>query len=367
MSTQVISLRFQRLHIPFRTSFKHSSAERSVTQTVLAFARTTDSIIGYGEGCPRAYVTGESLESCELFLATHLASILEIDSLQSLTSWVDANSTSIDRNPAAWSAIETALLDAFAKTESLSLEALLDLPPLDGSFDYSAVLGVAKPETFSSQLTQYLQLGLRDFKMKISGNQAIDKQNVDTLGAALPTARIRFDANNLWANTDQAICYLSCFAPNFWAVEEPLPVNEFAAMERLAESLHCQIILDESLCRLEQLSHLESDPTLWIPNIRISKMGGLLRSLTIAQRCRSLGMNFILGAQVGETSILTRIALTVANTYRVNLIAQEGAFGVYLLKTDITSAPLMFGKGGKLPAPAPSLGHGIALVPSLLE
>jgi len=360
MSTQVISLRFQRLQIPFRTSFKHSSAERSVTQTVIASARTADSITGFGEGCPRTYVTGENLESCEIFLEIHRASILEIDSVLSLKSWIDTHSTTIDQNPAAWCAIETALLDVFGKAKSRSLEALLDLPPLQGTFDYSAVLGAAKPQEFSSQLTQYLQLGLGDFKMKISGEKVIDKQNMDTLRTALPAAKIRLDANNLWKNTDLAIRYLSLFSPSFWAVEEPLQANALEAFQQLAESLHCQIILDESLCRLDQFISIESNPDLWIPNIRISKMGGLLRSLAIAERCRSLGMKFILGAQVGETSILTRIAMTVANTYRPSLLAQEGAFGVYLLTEDITASPLMFGKGGKLPAPAPSPGHGIA-------
>jgi len=362
MSTKIKALQFQRLRIPFRTSFKHSSAERSVTQAVIAIARTADSTTGYGEGCPRAYVTGESLESCEAFLETHRASILEIDSLEALKIWVDAHATIIDKNPAAWCAIETAILDAFGKAQSCPIEALLDLPPLDGSFTYTAVFGAEKPEVFSSQLAQYLQLGLRDFKIKISGNEAIDKQNFDALHAALPTASIRFDANNLWTHTDQAIRYLSLLSLNFWAIEEPLQVNEFTALQQLAESLQCQIILDESFCRLEQFISIELNPRLWIPNIRISKMGGLLRSLTIAQRCQSLGMKFILGAQVGETSLLTRIAMTVANTHRASLLAQEGAFGVHLLTSDITAAPLMFGKGGKLSAPAPSPGHGIACV-----
>ena len=56
----------------------------------------------------------------------------------------------------------------------------------------------------------------------------------------------------------------------------------------------------------------------------------------------------IIGAQVGETSILTRSALTVANTHCDILLAQEGAFGTYLLKRDITETPLVFGRGGAL-------------------
>jgi L-alanine-DL-glutamate epimerase-like enolase superfamily enzyme len=75
-------------------------------------------------------------------------------------------------------------------------------------------------------------------------------------------------------------------------------------------------------------------------------MGGLLRSLAIAEECRKRGIKFIIGAQVGETSILTRTAISLANAYRDNLIAQEGAYGTHLLEHDITDSPIMFSKNG---------------------
>ena len=97
---------------------------------------------------------------------------------------------------------------------------------------------------------------------------------------------------------------------------------------------------------MEDMTNLQGDPKLWIPNIRISKMGGLLRSLAIAEECGKRGIKFIIGAQVGETSILTRAAISLANACRDHLIAQEGAYGTHLLEHDITDAPIMFGKNG---------------------
>ena len=94
--------------------------------------------------------------------------------------------------------------------------------------------------------------------------------------------------------------------------------------------------------------HVKEDPELWIPNIRISKMGGVVRALDIAEQCRKLGLRFIVGSQVGETSLLTRAALCVAHGYRDCVLAQEGAFGTYLLEHDITDAPIMFGDRGIL-------------------
>lgn len=109
------------------------------------------------------------------------------------------------------------------------------------------------------------------------------------------------------------------------------------------------IILDESFLRLEQFGWIQNDPpSTWIINVRVSKMGGVLRSLAVAQRARELGIPIIVGAQVGETSMLTRSALLVANSYRDLVIAQEGAFGTLLLEQDICDPTLMFGAEGQL-------------------
>ena len=60
------------------------------------------------------------------------------------------------------------------------------------------------------------------------------------------------------------------------------------------------------------------------------------------------GIGVIVGAQVGETSILTRAGLTIATAAGSNLIASEGAFGTHLLQQDLTAPCLMFGAGGEL-------------------
>jgi hypothetical protein len=77
-------------------------------------------------------------------------------------------------------------------------------------------------------------------------------------------------------------------------------------------------------------------------------MGGLLRSLEAVDALRAAGIGIIVGAQVGETSLLTRAGLTVAQHAGTSLVAQEGAFGTQLLEYDIVEPVLMFGGGGML-------------------
>ncbi len=77
-------------------------------------------------------------------------------------------------------------------------------------------------------------------------------------------------------------------------------------------------------------------------------MGGVLRSLAVVEAARAAGIGVIVGAQVGETSLLTRAALAVAHAAGPILVAQEGAFGTLLLTRDVCDPPLMFGAGGRL-------------------
>jgi L-alanine-DL-glutamate epimerase-like enolase superfamily enzyme len=371
------SIEASELAIPFKVAFKHASAERTTTQALWVEARAQDDATGFGEGCPREYVTAESLRSASAFISAHLRDWLgSIRDLGTLADWTARNRGEIDANPAAWTAVELALLDLIGKVEGKPVESLLGLQQIAGSFRYTAVLGDAAPRQFDAQLAHYLKAGFRDFKVKLSGARARDLAKVRALAAAgVPAQAVRADANNLWSDADTAIGHLRALDFPFLALEEPLRAGDYEGMRRIALALDTSIILDESLLRTGQFDRLVDPADRWIANVRVSKMGGLLRSLELAGEARRRGLRVIVGAHVGETSLLTRAGLTVANGSRGVLVAQEGAFGTHLLTCDVVEPPLMFGPGGILDAdglgigPAPGLGlavldpvpHAIAL------
>jgi len=321
---------------------------------------------GYGEGCPREYVTHETLEGAQRFVEQGTRAWLStIDGADALRAHVETHRQEIDANPAAWSAVEIALLDLFGKASGRAVEELLGLPPLSGMFRYSAVIGDASPAAFEGQLAHYLKAGFRDFKIKLAGDLSRDRAKVQSLAkAGVEPSRVRADANNLFADSGAAVAHLAALEFPFAAIEEPLRAGDYEGMRRIAKATSARIILDESLLRIEQLAALQADPATWIANIRISKMGGLVRALALAAEARRLGMRIVVGAHVGETSVLTRAGLTVAQAAGDALLAQEGAFGTHLLEHDVVQPLLMFGPGGILEAgPAASgAGLGLALV-----
>jgi L-alanine-DL-glutamate epimerase-like enolase superfamily enzyme len=93
------------------------------------------------------------------------------------------------------------------------------------------------------------------------------------------------------------------------------------------------IILDESVTKLADLEALHAGPA-YVLNARVSKHGGLLRTLDVIRDARARGIKIIVGSQVGETSILARAGIVAARAAGPDLIGFEGAFGTRLLARD---------------------------------
>lgn len=337
--------------VPFKVVFRHASASRDRAENIIVAVRSDCGKVGYGEGCPRSYVTGETVRSCIAFIRQQEASILaDAGSVEGLRAWIEGHRTAIDRNPAAFCAVELAILDLLGKVADAPIEDVIGLPRLSRTFRYSAILGDAPYPATWWQFRRYWRRGFRDFKIKLSGKAARDRRKIGLLrGKRDPDLRVRLDANNHWLAPEDCIRHIQDLSYDFFAIEEPLRKGDLAGFASVGAHCGCKIILDESLARPEQLDLLDGGEP-WIANLRVSKMGGILRSLTLATKARERGIAIIVGAQVGETSLLTRAALAVANANRDNLAAMEGAFGTYLLRRDLTSPSLTFHGAGLLTA-----------------
>jgi len=355
------SIRAFALEIPFVTTFKHAAAAHARTHALWIEARDQNGLVGFGEGCPRWFVTGETFDSARRFIVSQTPDLLKaIRDPGALYRWTENHASAIDANPAAWTAIELALLDLLGQDTGQPVESLLGLKALAGRFVYTAVLGDASPAQFEAQLERYVRTGFRQFKVKLSGNVARDRAKTDAIVAAGISPRmVRADANNLWGNSAEAIEHVKALDFPFYALEEPLQPGDWEGMRRVGSALGAKIVLDESLLRVSQLDRLGNLAQRWIVNLRVSKMGGLLRSLRFVASARQRGLPVVIGAHVGETSLLTRAALTLAHVARDILHAQEGAFGTHLLARDVVDRPIMFGHGGAIDAASlPRSGRG---------
>jgi len=354
MSKRTIHLEVRPLRVRLKTTFRHAAATRDAGESLWVQAKRNGNK-GYGEGCPRTYVAGDDLESSVKWVEENFSSgKVDFETLDDLKQWVENNSTVIDKYPSAWCAIEMALLDLFSREKGCSVETLLGLDGYKLCGRYTAVLGDDKKWKYTTQADQYLIRGLTDFKIKLNGNLERDREKLHILEDLctqhnVKDIRIRFDANNLWKNRcDEAIAYLTALGGRGFALEEPVGSRNVGDMSKISIAMGLPIILDESLCTLDDLSLYGNAPGKYIANIKISRVGGLIRALRLITELKKLGWPIIIGCHTGETSLLTRAALVAASAAGESLIAQEGAFGDYLVEREPVDPMLKFGREGLL-------------------
>jgi L-Ala-D/L-Glu epimerase len=346
--------------IPFRFTFRHAAAERKAAENVIVELSDADGTIGLGEGCPRPYVTGETAETARAWLDRYAPALLDaVDDLPTLRAWTQAHSTDIDGAPAAFCALELALLDLIARRRGETIERLLGLNGRGPPPAVTAVFGAGGEAGFALQVALHDVLGMRDAKLKLSGRG----EDVGRLARLARRGRVRVDANNLWPSAERAIAGLGPAIGLAWAVEEPVAPRDWSALADVAGATGLRIVLDESITRLEDVRSAPAQPEA-VVNLRVSKHGGLLRTLALAQAARERNFGLIMGAQVGETSVLARAALAVAAAIGPGLLGYEAGYGPWLLKQDLTHPSLGIDRRGRAMSAPAGPGLGLTLRPA---
>jgi len=358
--------------VKLKSTFRHAAAERKAGDSVWVRARRGD-LAGFGEGCPRTYSAGDDTPSSIQWVQDTFGDrALPFQTLDDLFQWVKANAGLIDRYPSAWCAVETALLDLFAREQGCSVEALLGLSESRRRGTYTAVLGDDNRWKFTTIADQYLVRGFSDFKIKLSGLQERDQEKIAILSDLIEQhgvsdPRIRLDANNLWKDRPgEASAYLNSLGGKIYAVEEPIGRGDAQGLSQVSTATGLPVVLDDSLCTMADLEQYSDLPGKYIANVKVSRFGGLIRSLRLIEQLKKMGWPIIVGCHVGETSLLTRAALIPAGAAGQQLIAQEGAYGDYLVEREPVQPMLKFGRHGVLDLDQPYFlkdVQGLQMVP----
>lgn len=356
------------LKLGFQSPIKHNLATHEGSDNLVLRVTTENSVTGYGEGVPRAFVTGEVLHDSLAFLQEVLAPAIlagRFDSPQALLLALEHlyRQTLAQLYPAIFCALETALIDAASRTWEIPVTDLIS-PKLRKSVVYSAVIPMMS-RTQMSQLFQLIKLNHMQFvKLKVGTKTDLETLRMarEHLGSAVD---IRVDANSAWSPSE-AIVRLKEMEPyNISAVEQPVAKADFIGMKQVRDAIKIPVIADESLCTEEDARRLIGLEACQIFNIRLSKCGGLGAATRIRRMADEAGIACQLGCHVGETSILSaagrHFALTIPHLSYV-----EGSFSPYLLVRDVVAQPVVFNSGG-LASELPGPGLGVEVIEDVLQ
>ncbi|HKN91497.1 MAG TPA: enolase C-terminal domain-like protein, partial [Acidimicrobiia bacterium] len=174
---------------------------------------------------------------------------------------------------------------------------------------------------------------------------------------------VRVDANCAWT-ADQALTAIERLRPyRISVVEQPVAAGDLDGLARVTAACPELIAVDESLRTVAEAQALVDAKACDAFNIRVSKCGGLRASMRIAEIAADAGVTVIVGAQVGESGLLSaagrHLAACVAPRYL------EGSAGRLLLREDITRERVLPGRGGRA-RPHAGAGLGVTVAEDVL-
>ncbi len=220
---------------------------------------------GYGEGLPRDYVTGETIESSlELLKKSDLGS--QFESCRDFASAMAmaerfrlADVPGDERGcmgNAARCAVELAILDAFGRSygEPLSLIAKAIAPELYQPRErirYSGVIASARGVKARVAILAMRMYQFRQIKIKVGLPGYDDRKRLRAFRrCAGKRMIIRVDANEAWS-PDEAVERIGELEPGRIAsVEQPLAHEHLSRLAEIRKQVKTPIMLDESLCNM---------------------------------------------------------------------------------------------------------------------
>ncbi len=354
------------LKIPFSRTITHSLYTRDMTESLIVVMTDDEGRMGMGEGTPREYVTGETLHS-SLIAAAHLSKKLfnrKYSSVEELTAHLKqlGDDDLTELNPAACCAIETALLDLWARSQQRPIYRLFTESAGRQALTYSGVIPfIDNQDAFLKYVDLVKQLRLSSLKIKVTDAQRGISQ-LKTIRRQLGSEiDLRVDANAAFS-ADEAIQFIraarSC---HLSAIEQPVAKEDLAGLKAVSANSDVPVIADESMYTAKGPHYLIDHNSCHGLNIRLSSCGGFQKAEQIYRHARSKNMMIVLGAHVGETAILSyagrHLALMCPS---VNFF--EGSFSKYVLKEDVVDVDVSFGaKGGAAIPAGPGLGIDVNL------
>src|SRR5262245_12277844 len=203
------------VRLPLKRSFTHATATRDESENVLVCCELADGTLGWGEGVPRSYVTGETPKGClEQLAATAVAEQLSGD----CGSWADVirlcdgfQPAEVANNPrgcygnALRCAVELSVLDAFGRIFGEPVSAVTGhfaaaaaVREKSDSVQYGAVIDAGSHALPRKSLVRRLY-GFRNCKVKVGAPGDDDSARLRTIRRWIGSRMdLHVDANGAW-------------------------------------------------------------------------------------------------------------------------------------------------------------------------
>lgn len=341
------------LKIPFKMDFTHAMKSRSFSDSLILTIEGQGEK-GFGEAIIRDYVSGnigkdeELLKNAKEIITRILDPLVEKDiSWEETKDYLDSLVLESHELPILC-AVETALLDIFCHISGRDIYGLLNKEPLKKSIRYGGTLPILPLLEAENILDRCKDMNISNMRIKVGTDlgyvEKILKLSRQKLGWNFD---LRVDANASWSLEIAFEGLKLCRKYRIFLVEEPFSRDKDAIFSLLKnpESRDFKFVADESAVTASDIEIIANNKSYHMINFRLSKNGGLLKVLKLAEIAEKIGLQYQIGCHVGETGILSALG-RVAASFLPKALYVDGSYDNYLLSENITTENVTFGFGG---------------------
>ncbi len=226
------------------------------------------------------------------------------DAFDACSALLDA---ALGPTPVARSAVEVAVLDAWARLDDAPLFAWVSGRPLGPAIETDITIPILAPGRMAELAAQWWAKGFRALKVKVGRDLDADLRALEAMVRAAPGARFRPDAN-AGLTVDEALAYITQ-ATRLGAHVECFeqPCATLAELAEVARAIEAPVLADESVKTLADFEALVEARAADGVNLKIAKSGGWLRAYDIGRAANARGMPLMVGGMVE-----TRLGMTAA-------------------------------------------------------
>ncbi len=289
------------------------SGGKSVSGFLSSIVRisTDEGIPGYGEVCPLGSAYIESYAGGVPAGVRELGRVLlGLDPRDTLAVNAAMDRT-MNGHRYVKSPLDVACWDIFGKSVGLPVVKLIG-----GSFvrDYPLYRAISQgsPEEMAADVGKYRSEGYRRFQLKVGGDPDEDIRRVGKVLAVLsPGDVLVADANTGWL-THQALRVAGALEGKDVYIEAPCISYEECLVIRRHTNL--PFILDEHITGIHPFLRAYGDGCMDVVNIKISRLGGLTKSVQLRDLCASTGIAMTLEDSWGGDIATATIGHLVGST-----------------------------------------------------
>ena len=275
----------REVSIPLKFQFSQANNTTSTSDSAILELITEDGVSGFGEACPRLYVTGESMQDVknDLNLIIPKLKTHPIESVEDIQARIK-KWESLGIGPSTRCCMELALLDAWSRTEKMPIFQLLGGQTAPEKITYSLVLPLIKPKYFELLLENIGVFQPASIKLKVDSGLSENLERIRLIrGCFSEEIPLRVDVNAGWT-LEEAMKFIPEFLKiGITSFEQPLEADQLEGMAKLTAQFgqDARIMADESLTSFALAEKLIAEKCCNHFNLKISKLGGLQRALDI--------------------------------------------------------------------------------------